>query len=91
MRASVPALFLLMLCCIRNLEKIRTEKTPIALLIVFLAIGGLTPFSEIHRSLIYTFTPTEELQESNIENEILKSRNFSGEIKDNLFFEHLAR
>ena len=57
MRASVPALFLLMLMCMETFEKLRREgkKYLFAAYCAVLLLGAVTPFNEIHRSVMKTF------------------------------------
>lgn len=97
MRASVPALFVLMLMGMEAWERIRQEgnKYLLAGYCVVLMLGGLTAFNEIHRSINETYwrvTYGESVRypEYSIENELLQFDNFSGEIEGNLFYEYFA-
>lgn len=98
MRASVPALIILMLLCIETLEKIQLEGKKVLLVAycIVLLLGAITPFNEIHRSVKETFwkaTNGESVRypEIDIENELLRFANFSGETSGNLFFEYFAK
>ena len=98
MRASVPALIILMLMCIETLEKIQLDgkRLLLAAYCTVLLLGAITPFNEIHRSIRETFwrvTNGESVRypEVNIENEVLRSNNFSGEINGNLFYRYFAK
>lgn len=97
MRASIPALFIFMLLCMQGLEKMREKfKRSAIVFCVFLLIGAITPFNEIHRSLSETYwraTRGESVRypESNIESDILNANNFSGDIKDSIFFNYIAK
>ena len=97
MRASVPALFILMLMCMETLERIRLDgrKYLLAGYCTVLLIGAITPFNEIHRSVRETFwraTYGESVRypEYNIENRLLYGKNFSGEVAGNIFYKYLA-
>ena len=98
MRASVPALIILMLMCIETLEKIRLDgkKLLLAAYCAVLLLGAITPFNEIHRSVRETFwrvTNGESVRypEFDIERELLRFGNFSGEVSGNLFYEYFAK
>lgn len=97
MRASIPALFILMLMCMETLERIRLDvrKYLLAGYCTVLLIGAITPFNEIHRSVRETFwraTYGESVRypEYNIENRLLYGKNFSGEVAGNIFYKYLA-
>lgn len=96
MRASVPALFWLMLICMDTLEKIRISGRKYLLTgyCVVLLLGALTPFNEIHRSVNITFwraTNNESVRcpEKSIENHLLQGEYFSGEM--NYFYKYFAK
>ncbi len=98
MRASVPALIILMLMCIETLEKIRLDGKKLLLITycIVLLLGAITPFNEIHRSIKKTFwrvTNGESVRypEFDIENQLLRYDNFSGEVDGNLFYEYFAK
>lgn len=97
MRASIPALFILMLMCMDTLEKIKLDgkKFLLAGYCIVLLLGAITPFNEIHRSVKETFwrvTNGESVRypEVSIENVLLHGENFSGEVRGNLFYEYFA-
>ncbi|MCM1217612.1 MAG: hypothetical protein NC548_24235 [Lachnospiraceae bacterium] len=97
MRASVPALFILMLLCMETLERIRLDgkKVLMAGYSVVLLVGAVTPFNEIHRSIRETFWSVVDGEsvrypEVDVENELLYGKNFSGEIEGNLFYKYLG-
>ncbi len=98
MRASVPALFILMLMCIETLEKIQLDgkKLLLGAYCMVLLLGAITPFNEIHRSIKETFVraangESVRCQEVNIENWLLYAGNFSGEVSGNLFYKYFAK
>ncbi len=96
MRASVPALFWLMLICMDTFEDILMsgKKHLIIGYCVILLLGALTPFNEIHRTVNITFwraTRGESVRcpEKSIENNLLQGEYFSGEI--NFFYKYFAK
>lgn len=100
MRASVPALIILMLMCIETLEKIRLDgkKFLLAAYCTVLLLGAITSFNEIHRSVKETFwrvTNGESVRypECDIERQLLRYGNFSGggEVSGNLFYKYFAK
>lgn len=97
MRASIPALFLLMLLVIDTLEESRQRKDAAVLiwLVVILSIGGITPLHEITRTFqntIERLNTESQLYETAIDgHELLNSPNFSGSIDDSFFFKYIAR
>lgn len=97
MRASVPALFILMLLCMEAWEKIRQDgrKYLLAGYCIVLILGGITAFNEIHRSIQETYwrvTNGESVRypEISIESELFRYGNFSGEIHGNVFYKYFA-
>lgn len=105
MRCSIPALFMLMIYVIKYLIESRDSKVIIIrkfILIGFLVIGFLTPFSEINRSLIHCGTNDNILQEQvgsfgNIQTDsetiiyAIKTRLFVYDYQEKTFFKYLAR
>ncbi len=98
MRASVPALFILMLLCMETFEKLRLDgkKHLFAAYCAVLLLGAVTPFNEIHRSVMNTFWAVTNGQsvrypEVDIESRLLQGGNFSGETEGNLFYQYLAK
>lgn len=97
MRASIPALFILMLLCMDTLKKIYLDgkKLLLAAYCVVLLLGAITSFNEIHRSVRETFwraTYGESVRcpEVSIEKELLYYNNFSGKVSGNLFYKYFA-
>ncbi len=97
MRASIPALFVLMLMCMETFGQICLDgkKLLLAGYCAVLLIGAITPFNEIHRSVRETFwrvTNGESVRysEFTIENELLHGNNFSGEVEKNLFYKYFT-
>lgn len=98
MRASIPALFVLMIWCMDALElsyRNKEWKTYVPL-IVCLVIGAITPFNEIHKSVRETITSYEkkessQAEEVDIEKQLFKGNNFSGSVKGNVFYKYFAR
>ena len=98
MRASIPALLVLMLLCIDAYEKYKKNlnKKKYILFVILLCIGAITPFNEIHRSIRETYFCasqgiTVQYPEVDIETELLQFGNFSGECTNSLFFKYLAK
>lgn len=98
MRASLPALFILMLLCMETFEKIRLEgkKYLLAAYCVVLLLGSLTAVNEIRRSVKETYwrvTYGESVRypETGIEKDLLRNANFSGETQGNIFYRYFAR
>ncbi|MEF9942542.1 MAG: hypothetical protein RR705_03885 [Lachnospiraceae bacterium] len=97
MRASIPALFILMLMVIDAVRQswgLKDYKTFIALMIA-LSIGGVTSLHEFTRTTTETITRINNNQivyaEDADEVEVLNSSNFVGNVHDNFFFEYLAK
>lgn len=97
MRASVPALFILMIQCMETWEKIRRDGKRYLLIgyCVVLMLGSITAFNEIHRSIRETYwrvTNGESVRypEVSIEGELFRAGNFSGEVQGNLFYKYFA-
>lgn len=87
MRASIPALFLIMLWCIQAIDQKKKDLT-IWVLIGFLVIGSITPLHEMKRTLVNT---KEEYVLESVGNEvILTSDNFSGDA-EGFFWEIIAK
>ncbi len=97
MRASVPALLVLMIFCMEAFEKRRQDgkRGVFVAYCVVLLLGAITPFNEIHRTIktsVQRIANGEALRhwEVGIEGDILKSGNFSGET-DGVFYRILAK
>ncbi len=95
MRASIPALFILMLLVIRSLEKMAAKKSFwLYPALIVLLLGAVTPFNEIHRTIDETIIrkkidktmlwPGVSLPE------FLYYGNFSGDT-DSIFMKYLAK
>ncbi len=98
MRASIPALLVLMLFCMDALERLAREgKRRFALLFcVLLLVGAVTPWNEMHRTAANTYhwlMAGEPLQrkEVEIDTELLQANNFSGKTGDGIFYRFLAK
>lgn len=97
MRASIPALFILMLWVIQAVQEAwkRREYAVFSGLIVALVIGSATPICEFKRTFTQTFDRIENEQivyeEDTDALEILNSVNFSGDIEKNFFFQYLTK
>lgn len=105
MRASIPALFILMVYVIQFLtgqaetKEIKYRKIILA---VVLMIGTFTPLSEMNRSLVSTMSNNDILQEQiysfgdiqvNDEHRITVAKNqyFMYEYENSFFFKYLAK
>lgn len=87
MRASIPALFVLMLYIIEALEEEKKGRIRFFILIM-LMIGALTPVTEIHRTLSHTW---QKIPNKTISmQDIFSGGNFSGN-RETFFFQKLAR
>lgn len=97
MRASIPALLLLILLIIDTIIKAYKKKDfiTIKILLFVLIIGSVTSLLEINRTLYRTYDLIKQYGE--IVNEEVNKKdvytgiNFSGDIEENLFFEYLAK
>jgi hypothetical protein len=93
MRASIPALVILLLLVIDTINKsysVRDFRILITI-IVILAIGSYTPISEITRTTINTVARMRNNQPIALEKTDIWLQQFSGIIKDSIFFDYLAR
>ena len=93
MRASIPAMLILILLIIDTLIKAKEKrdiKTIVSLLVILL-IGSVTPALEINRTVYETYSSIKE--KGNVDNDEVSRKNiyielnFSGRTKDNVFFE----
>lgn len=95
MRASIPALFLLMIMVIDSLEQNAKEKKILIPLILILAIGAITPLHEFVRTTQETvtrFNASQQVYETSQDSmKILNAPNFSGIIDNSFFFRYIAR
>lgn len=97
MRASIPALFILMLWVIKAVQEAwqKRESAVFLGLIVALIIGSVTPICEFKRTFTQTFDRIENEQIVYEEDmdilQILNSVNFSGDIEKNFFFQYLVK
>ncbi|MBR0105982.1 MAG: hypothetical protein IJM13_02050 [Lachnospiraceae bacterium] len=100
MRASVPALFILLIMIIDSLDAWGLSRRFALLipLIALLFLGAFTPLHEFHRSVRYTrdaYRAGEDPTAGEVGLEdgdrLLYQVNFSGETEGNLFYQYLAR
>lgn len=98
MRATVPALFILMLLCMDTIEQIYIEREwkRFVPFIVVLLVGAITPFNEIHLSIKETIIRYREekdvrQEEVAIDDDLLTAGNFSGKTAGNIFYQYLAK
>lgn len=97
MRASIPALLILLIFCMDTWEKLSKEKTKKMYIIfsILLCIGAITPFNEIHRSVRETCIRASQgvtVEYPEIESTaLLSGDNFSGECGNNIFYKYLAK
>jgi hypothetical protein len=93
MRASIPAMVILILLIIDTIIKAKEKRDIVTIvrIIVILLIGSVTPVLEINRTVYETYSSIKEI--GKIDNDevdrknIYTELNFSGVIKDNIFFE----
>ena len=97
-RASIPALFILMLWSMETFEVIRKSKKRylFAVYSIILIVAAITPFNEIHRSIRETWARAAAGQSvrfptSDLETDILLPGNFAGEVDKNFFYQYLAK
>lgn len=87
MRASIPGLFIVMLWCIEALGKKR-KNLRIAVLLICLVIGAVSPLHEIKRALVNSY---EDYEIEMVEDErIMNAPNFSGNL-DTFFWQYIAK
>ncbi len=98
MRASIPALVVLFVLTIGALDEYHEAKDlkHAFALVVFLALGAVTPFHEIARSIKTTIEHGKDPEVRIVAKELdilgHKARNnFFGEYEDSFFFKYLAR
>lgn len=97
MRASIPALLILCLLVMQSLqESLRSKKYgAFCGMIVLLLIGSVTPIYEINRTIYMTAKAYREQQpvfcQSQTEEQIFDSYNFSGKIEESFFYKYLGR
>lgn len=96
MRVSIPALFILMILVQDTLEKSAGQRDWMIFisLSVALCIGSMTPIHEMERTVQHTVESKYYGNSLNVtlsQKEILNAGNFSGDVKGNLFFEHIAK
>lgn len=96
MRASIPALVILYIMVINTLEENVAGKRwcQTIVLLVILAIGGITSAHEIYRGVSWTMWKHingESTWQVTIEQDDLMTRNnFSGALENNIFYEYFA-
>lgn len=97
MRASIPALFILMILVMDTLRNSYLAKDMLVFksLVIVLAIGSMTPLFEFTRTITETNTRIaygEVVYEEDKEFEVILSEaNFCGDIEDNFFFQYIAK
>lgn len=89
MRASIPALFIVMLMVIEYLDEEGKNYTTY-LLIAVLIIGAVTPMHEIKRTVSKTINQGY-INEIADEDDILLQGNFSGVVKDSVFGNYIMK
>lgn len=97
MRASIPALFILMILVIRAIDVAWNERDYGVFigLIATLIIGSITPVCEFERTFSETFRRIKEEETVEADDrdivEILNSPNFSGDIDNNIFYKYFVK
>ncbi|MCQ2521367.1 MAG: hypothetical protein MJ105_03220 [Lachnospiraceae bacterium] len=97
MRASIPCLFVLMLYVIDALKESKKKKKYItlALLIICLGIGAITPIHEFTRTVQATMEEASGVREKetrSVEEEIVfHAPNFSMDTKQSIFFNYIGK
>lgn len=98
MRVSIPALFVLMIYCMDALERAYIEKRKgwFYTFSIFLIVGALTPFNEIHMSVRETIIRYENQQSSkmpevDIEETMFEAPNFYGSTSESFFYKYMAK
>lgn len=95
MRASIPALLILVVLIIDSVQKMYDKKDYIHLVAIVLAliIGAVTPLHEINRSIRYTvnayYTNENVMQESSTG--LMEGGNFSGYTENDFFYRIFAK
>ncbi len=97
MRASIPALLILMLMTFESWQKSYNDKNRIVFagITIFFLIGSVTSFGEINRTTketaqLYAMNQSIMAESVSVE-EIMGAPNFSGNVTDSFFFQYLAR
>lgn len=97
MRASIPALLILMVFVMDTLIEANQEKdwTIVGMLVLTLLIGSVTPIHEIGRTFRETIDrlyTEEQVYEEPVEPyELLNAGNFSGPTDHSFFFKYIAK
>ncbi len=98
MRASIPALVILFILIMETLLESRKAKTHVqtAVITVLLALGSLTAYHEISRSVCKTIDHINHPENAIVASDIdliedACRRNFFGEYEDSFFFKYLAK
>jgi hypothetical protein len=97
MRASIPALVILYLMVVDTIQKTSEYKDYITLIsiVALLLIGSITSIHEITRTVATTAERYRSgqaiLDKSISEDELFKSANFVGDVKNNIFFDYFAK
>ncbi len=97
MRATIPALFILMLMVIDSLDQAYKMKDKLICggLVLALLLGSATPLYQMKRNLTNTFKSQNAgkvpYRDDASSERLLTSANFSGETEDNFFFKYLAK
>ena len=89
MRASIPALFIVMLLIIEYLDEERKSYMAY-LLIAVLTIGAITPMHEIKRAVSKTINQNY-MNEVADEEDMLSQGNFSGVVEDSVFGNYIMK
>lgn len=97
MRASIPALFILMVLVMDTLIEAKAKKDVLVLggLILTLLIGSVTPIHEIGRTFRETierlYTEDQVYEQSSNTYDLLNSGNFSGATDFSFFFKYIVK
>ncbi len=89
MRASIPALFILILMIIDFLDN-NSKSTMKNVLMILLLVGSVTAIHEMHRTLITTATNDYEIYVLEPES-VFAQPNFSGKVQNSIFCDYIMK
>lgn len=89
MRASIPAQIILYIMIVDTIIKQKDNKEFIKIIILLIIISSFTGIHEINRTITNTMNGDYERQYID-DDTIMMGGNFSGNVKDNIFYKYLA-
>ena len=92
MRASIPALVLLYIMLVEAIENFVKAKKyiQVCLIVLLICLGAITSQNEIQRTIVNTYR--DGVNGERVTNEeIFTGSNFSGDVKDSVFFNYISK